>query len=192
MQLKHTQRDSLILWSYCSVFDQGKKHIHFNHCDGVGPAVWLPGCPPGWASLQPVDTWQRLACQTNEGLLTVYPTSAELQGPPHLAILPRLIWKFPSPANTTWSSLASLKQKLASGCLSLGSKHFRTRRAGVNRSRKQHTQDYRSLERGKKGFRLLPITLTPVSAPNAAARGLIFSHTREFSAQRSPGFFSLE
>lgn len=174
MQLKHTQRDSLILWSYCSVFDQGKEHIHFNHCDGVGPAVWLPGCPPGWASLQPADTWQRLACQTNEGLLTVYPTSAELQGPPHLAILPRLIWKFPSPANTTWSSLASLKQKLASGCLSRGSKYFRTRRAGVNRSRKQHTLDYRSLQRGEKdsASSLLP---WPLSQPQMQLQEVWYS-----------------
>lgn len=126
------------------------------------------------------------------GLLTVYPTSAELQGPPHLAILPRLIWKFPSPANTTWASLASLKQKLASGCLSRGSKHFRTGRAGVNRSHKQHTQDYRSLERGGKRIPPPLYYLNPcLSLKCSCKRFDILPHS-EFSAQRSPGFFSLE
>lgn len=107
------------------------------------------------------------------GFLTVYPTFAELQGPSLLAILPWLICKILSPANTTWSGLASPKQKLASSCLSWGSKHFRTRRAGVKCSHKQHTQGYTSLEKGvNKKILAPPYYLPLVSALNSAKRSV--------------------
>lgn len=167
MQLKHTQRDSLILWSYCSVFDQGKKHIHFNHCDGVGPAVWLPGCPPGWARLQPADTWQCLACQTNKGALDCWSNLCWTSGAPALSNSAQANLEGPLPCKHHLVQ-PGLPQTKA------GSKHFRTGRAGVDRSHKQHTQDYRSLERGKKdsASSLLP---WPLSQPQMQLQEVWYS-----------------
>lgn len=93
-------------------------------------AAWLP--PSRWASLGPADTGRCLACQTNEGVLDCLSNLCWTSGAPSCSNSARINLEAPFPANTTWSGPASPKPKLASRCVSRGSKHFRTRRAGVN------------------------------------------------------------